>query len=181
MLEAIEKESFYSPEDLAKKFKVSLSSIYKLIRSGELPHIRLGKIYRIPVSDLQNYLSAKKSRSTRGKIPEAAKNFIRLIEHSPLSKNIKEVRLFGSYARGDYHPDSDVDLLIILKEKSFSASKNITELSEKAMEEIDYKDLLSIHEMSEKEWVFMSQKKYLLAQVIEEEGLTLWKNRQYSS
>lgn len=36
MLKTIEKESFYAPEDLAEKFKISLSSIYKLIRSGEI-------------------------------------------------------------------------------------------------------------------------------------------------
>ena len=27
----------------------------------------------------------------------------------------EKVILFGSYARGDYHPDSDIDLLVILK------------------------------------------------------------------
>lgn len=181
-MDTIEKENFYSPEDLAKKFRVSLSSIYKLIRGGELPSIRLGKVYRIPATDLGDYLAgkelwAKPSAASRKKIPEVVQRLIGEVERSKLSKNIREIRLFGSYARGDYHIDSDVDLLVVFREKSLEHSKELSALAERAMETVDYQDLLSLHEMSEDEWARMREGKYLLAQSIEREGFVVWKNR----
>lgn len=184
MLNTIEKENFYSPEDLAKKFKISLSSIYKLIRSNELPHIRLGKVYRIPASNLQSYLSSKESPTLRSpiskgqvKIPEVTKNFIQFIEKSSLSKNVKEIYLFGSYARGDYHLQSDVDLLVILKSRDLKITQWLEDIAEKAMEKVDYEELLSFHIYSLDEWEKMISDKYPLSQSIQEEGILLWKNQ----
>jgi predicted nucleotidyltransferase len=36
---------------------------------------------------------------------------------SPLHANIKEIYLFGSRSRGDWRPDSDYDILIVLSKK----------------------------------------------------------------
>lgn len=179
MLNNIENDKFYSPEDLAERFQISLSSIYKLIKNGGLPHIRLGKIYRIPATDLQRYL-AKQGKNIavgkRPKIPEAANFFINALQQSSLAKDILEVWLFGSYARGDYDLDSDVDLLIVLKNKNIELSKTIADLSENAMEKTDYEELLSVKEVDDKEWTTMKKNRFGLAQSVEEEGLLLWKN-----
>lgn len=179
MINDVKNETFYSPEELANKFQMSLSSIYKMIRSGGLPHIRLGKVYRIPASDLQHYLTTRSKDVTLQKppvIPGVATLFINEAKKSSSSKNIFEVWLFGSYARGDYDVNSDVDLLIILKEKTIASSHLITEFCEKAMEALNYEDLLSPVEISKEEWNLMQKNKYLLAQTIETEGILLWKN-----
>lgn len=179
MLKTIENETFYSPEDLAKRLKLSLSSIYKLIRNGELPHIQLGKVYRIPASDFQKYLLSRSKKVTfnaEPKVPETAKKFVELLRHSPEAKNILEVWLFGSYARGDYDTDSDVDLAIILANKTLESSKAIATLVEEAMEIFHYEDLLSLHEIGEGEWLSFKKNQYLLAQTIEKEGILLWNN-----
>ncbi len=179
MLNSIENDKFYSPEDLADKFQVSLSSIYKLIKSGGLPHLRLGKVYRIPATDLQRYL-AKQGKNIsvglRPKVPEAANFFVSKSQKSPIAKNILEVWLFGSYSRGDYDLDSDIDLLVVLKNKSIESSKTIADLSENAMEKTDYEELLSIKEVDNEEWSTMKKNKFSLAQSIEQEGMLLWKN-----
>lgn len=181
MINNIENEKFYSPEDLAETFQVSLSSIYKLIHNGNLPHIRLGKVYRIPASDLKSYL-VKRGHHLKTTNPRELKEipvlngFFKEIEKSPLKKTIREIWLFGSYARGDYQVDSDVDLLVVLKERSLRMSQQLSELSEKAMEAVDYEDLLSLMELSEEEWNSMKKNKYLLAQTIAGEGILLWKH-----
>lgn len=174
----VKNETFYSPEELANKFQMSLSSIYKMIRSGGLPHVRLGKVYRIPASDLQHYLASRSKDVAireKPKIPEVAAILVDELKKSPFSKNILEVWLFGSYARGDYDLNSDVDLLIILKDRNLESSKLIADLSEKALEAVHYEDLLSVMEFSEKEWEEMKQNKFLLSQTIKTEGILLWK------
>lgn len=179
MLNSIENDKFYSPEDLADRFKISLSSVYKLIKSGGLPYIRLGKVYRIPAADLQHYLSKQGKNISQGRkstVPEAALFFVSELRKSSLAKSVLEVWLFGSYARGDYDLDSDVDLLIVLKSKNIESSKTIADLCENAMEKVNYEELLSIKEVGDEEWTEMKKNKFGLAQSIEKEGMSLWKN-----
>lgn len=179
MINDIKNEKFYSPEELAEHFQISLSTLYKMIRSGGLPYIRLGKVYRIPASDLKRYLVSKAKGVVireKPKIPEVATILVNELKKSSISNKIGEVWLFGSYARGDDDPNSDVDLLIVLEDRNLEASQLIADLSEKAMEALRYEELLSIIELSKQEWEGMKQDKYLLAQTINTEGVLLWKN-----
>jgi len=38
------------------------------------------------------------------------------------------IKLYGSRARGEYHPDSDIDLLIVLKEKTKDTIERLIDL-----------------------------------------------------
>jgi predicted nucleotidyltransferase len=48
-----------------------------------------------------------------------------------LGDNFVEMILFGSYARGDYREDSDVDVLIVVKEKNKSVEKIVSDIAYK--------------------------------------------------
>ena len=49
--------------EVADDVRVSTMTVYRLIKSGALPAIRVGKHFRIRTSDLEAYLESK---STRG-------------------------------------------------------------------------------------------------------------------
>ena len=57
-----------------------------------------------------------------------------------LSKNIKELVLFGSRARGDYKDGSDYDFLIVVNEKNKEIIKSIRQVE---VEFLDKFDILS--------------------------------------
>jgi excisionase family DNA binding protein len=40
----------YSPDDLAKRWQCSSQQIRDLVKRGELPHFRLGRLIRIPAA-----------------------------------------------------------------------------------------------------------------------------------
>ncbi len=42
-----------------------------------------------------------------------------------LGDNLIEARLFGSRARGDHEPDSDVDVMVLVKERSWDIDRGI--------------------------------------------------------
>jgi len=42
-------------DDIAKELKVSQRSVYRLIRSGELPAIRVGNLWRVREEDFEAY------------------------------------------------------------------------------------------------------------------------------
>src|SRR6056297_2313448 len=43
--------------EVADQLRVSTMTIYRLIRSGELKAVRVGRNYRVPVADLERYLT----------------------------------------------------------------------------------------------------------------------------
>lgn len=47
---------------------------------------------------------------------------------------VEKVALFGSYARGEEHADSDVDIAVRLKKKDFFVREDLREFLEKAFE-----------------------------------------------
>jgi len=63
----MDKEVEYmSLEDVADMLGVTYQLIYRLVRAGELPAVRLGKLYRISRADLDAYLERSKSTSGSG-------------------------------------------------------------------------------------------------------------------
>ena len=49
--------------EVAEAMRVSNMTIYRLIKSGQLPAVRVGKNYRIRESDVDRYLSERFVRS----------------------------------------------------------------------------------------------------------------------
>lgn len=45
--------------EVAELFRVSSMTVYRLIRNGELPAVRVGRSYRVRDDDLQSYLQAQ--------------------------------------------------------------------------------------------------------------------------
>ncbi|HET7037934.1 MAG TPA: helix-turn-helix domain-containing protein [Thermomicrobiaceae bacterium] len=57
-----------TPEQVADYLQVSRETVYRLIRSGELAAVRIGRTYRIPHAELQAFL---RSHGTRVEIRQA--------------------------------------------------------------------------------------------------------------
>jgi len=170
---------YYTPEEVSKMFRLSLSTIYNLIERGELPGIKLGKCYRIPEVELNSYLQGKTARSQAPaedlKIPETAGEFIKLIRNSTAAKSIVDIFIYGSYARGDYNADSDIDMLVILKEFRTDLNDAIAEMCDDSMALAGYDDLLSVIQLSKDQWDKAGRLKTPFYNSVNREGISLWK------
>lgn len=69
-----EKE-FLSLEEVADKLGVTYQLIYRLARSGELPAVRLGKLYRVSNADLAAYLEKSKASPAGGTCSVCGEHF----------------------------------------------------------------------------------------------------------
>lgn len=56
----IEKEQYYSIEEVAKMLKVAYLTVYRWIQSKKLSAIKAGKQYRISKSDLDKFTNKHK-------------------------------------------------------------------------------------------------------------------------
>ena len=65
-------KNYLSLEEVADALGVTYQLIYKLVRSGELPAARLGKLYRVSRADLHAYLE----RSKREAVESRARRFL---------------------------------------------------------------------------------------------------------
>lgn len=101
--------------------------------------------------------------------------FVKLVSESDENDNIISVILFGSYARGDYDADSDIDILIILKRSDSEISDSISGMSDKAMESNEYEDFLSIIQLSDKQWKEAEKMSTPFYNTVSKEGIVLWK------
>lgn len=57
----IDTEKFYSIEDVAELLGVTYLLVYKLVRTGEITAIRVGKKFRISGTDLAAYLDQQRT------------------------------------------------------------------------------------------------------------------------
>ena len=50
---------FYSLEEVAEIFGVNYQLVYKLVKNGELPSVRIGKMFRVSEVQLKTYMDSQ--------------------------------------------------------------------------------------------------------------------------
>lgn len=109
-------------EEVAEYLKLSEQMIYKLAQQGEIPAAKVGRVWRFSADQIDAWLLQQ--HRAEAVVPQHIKRIIDDI-FADLKKQYGEdlvsLYLFGSFARGDAHPDSDLDLLIVLKSVDQSA------------------------------------------------------------
>jgi len=98
-----------------------------------------------------------------------------MIIASNVKQSIADVVLFGSYARGNFHADSDIDVLVILKKDDIKIKDQINAISDDAMEAEGYEDLLSVIIMTESQWEQAKKLSTPFYNSIINEGISIWK------
>ena len=59
-------------EEVAELLKLSIPTIQRKIRAGELPAIKIGRFWRIPKKDFEKWLENKKSGGVRNAEKDSA-------------------------------------------------------------------------------------------------------------
>ncbi|MBI2645924.1 MAG: nucleotidyltransferase domain-containing protein [Deltaproteobacteria bacterium] len=90
---------------------------------------------------------------------------------------ILSVILFGSYARGHYTIDSDIDVLIITGEKNSQINHQIIALAYQAESETDEGEWILPLVVDEKQYEKWKMFRLSIYQNIQSEGKVLWKTR----
>jgi predicted nucleotidyltransferase len=103
----------------------------------------------------------------------------RLIEE--LGNTLMSIVLFGSRQRGRFVPDSDIDILIIIKEKNHTVVNKIFEIADRVEDSaLSYSIPFSIHIQSEQEYKRLKDMKSLFINEIESEGRIVYERKAQS-
>jgi len=87
---------------------------------------------------------------------------------------IAEVWFFGSRARGDYAPDSDYDVLIVLDSGDDSQVRDDVRLLA-ARVSLEHDVLINTHVLSHERWMRLAREKAPYWRNVQSEGVPLWK------
>lgn len=106
-------------QEVAKYLQLSTMMVYKLAQSGQLPAVKIGRVWRFDQEAIDNWLKSKPLREEeipfRKTAREALEDFVKKVKQE-FGNQLNQILIFGSHARGDATPESDVDVLVVLKE-----------------------------------------------------------------
>lgn len=103
-------------KEVAKYLKLSEAMIYKLAQKGEMPAAKIGSAWRFSEEAIDRWLGDESKSTSPFPEPIAAilTDFVQAAK-TKYKENLSTVIVFGSRARGDAEPDSDVDVVVVLK------------------------------------------------------------------
>lgn len=84
---------------------------------------------------------------------------------------VRQVILFGSQARGDASPDSDIDVLIVLADDDPELRSQVRRLA--ARVSLEYDLLLSVRAVGRSRWDELARYRFPIYRAIEAEGIDL--------
>lgn len=101
-------------------------------------------------------------------------NELKLNLAQALGNNLLFLTLYGSYARNEASPDSDVDLLVVLKKFTSKDEALVQKLVYDAMWCMDFAYYLSLYLIDEDHYRLLEQQGASILKNIEQDGQVLW-------
>jgi len=92
-----------------------------------------------------------------------------------LGSNLLLLILYGSHARGEAEPDSDVDIFVVLRQSSEALYEKVREVAYKVMWEADFAYVFSLYLTDMHHYQTLEQHGSSFLRNIQREGKVLWK------
>ncbi len=115
-----------------------------------------------------NALSSSDRLTRREK--DAVQDFLQRLQRG-FGQAVRQTTLFGSKARGDSGPDSDIDILVIMDEESWSLRDSISVIASRVS--LEYGVLIGPRVIGRERWERMARENFSLYQNIAREGIPL--------
>jgi len=91
-----------------------------------------------------------------------------------LGDNLERVTLYGSQARGDAVPGSDVDVLVVLRRADDAVQETVHSIAYRLMWERDFRHILALNIIDLGHYRLLRDKQSSYLRNVEREGQALW-------
>ncbi len=93
---------------------------------------------------------------------------------SVLGSNLEQIVLYGSHARGDETPESDVDVLVVLRDASPGDREKIHQIAYRLMWDREFQPLITLNIIDGEYFRLLKQADATYLRNIQREGEPLW-------
>jgi len=94
--------------------------------------------------------------------------------HRQLGSDLWLLLLYGSRARGEAQPDSDVDLFVVLRRASEAAQEKVRQVAYEVMWEADFAYVFSLYLTDVQHYETLEQRGSSFLRNVQREGKVLW-------
>ena len=108
------------------------------------------------------------SASTPSAVAEAVADFAGQVR-AQFGSRVSKVSLFGSYARGNFHRDSDIDVLVVINDLTRHERRQIFGLAYEVSASLSC--FITALALSQDEFNTLREREYRIASDIEDEGI----------
>jgi uncharacterized protein len=91
-----------------------------------------------------------------------------------LGSNLDQVIMYGSRARGDEEPDSDLDILVVLRDSSHNNGEEIHRIAYHLMWDREFQPLISLNIIDHEHYLLLREAGSSYLGNILREGKSLW-------
>ncbi len=91
------------------------------------------------------------------------------------SDNIEMIKLYGSKRRGDYHPESDIDIFVLVDKGDWKLRDKMVDISSDLL--LKYEVLISPSVVNKQEYENMKRLGIAYIKNIEKEGMDVWRKQ----
>lgn len=88
-----------------------------------------------------------------------------------LSDHIKKIIVFGSRARGEESPDSDLDVAVLVDTKTAKIEKELDDVAYQVMWDYDFQPIISLKVFSESSFISAVERGFSFYRNVNREGL----------
>ena len=124
-------------QGLSDYLKLARVTLYKMVKEGKIPCRRIGKSIRFPKEMIDQWLHQEQpQKKFLPMIQKCIERFTAQVRES-VGDRIKEIRLYGSWARQEGRIDSDIDVAVIVDRKDLNIMKTISSIASDVSLETD--------------------------------------------
>ena len=104
---------------------------------------------------------------------EVVLEFVKRVNEQ-LNGQLQSIVLYGSRARGEAEPNSDMDILIVLRDSPPALLEQVRAIRYDVMRHHHFRPHISLLLLSEQDWKELPRRSAGLKHNIEQEGIVLW-------
>jgi len=120
MKDSVMDERWLSVDDVSAYLGIRRGTVYKWVERLSLPARKVGRLLKFRRSEIDRWVEERSSRT--GNVPKGDRT-IRLLRTAvpEIEKKfgVRKIGIFGSSARGEAGPASDIDVLVELEDPTF--------------------------------------------------------------
>jgi len=91
-----------------------------------------------------------------------------------LGSNLEQLVLYGSRARGDEMPDSDADVLVVLRDASHRVREMVHQIAYRLMWDREFRPLIALNIVDHEYYLMLREANSSYIKNIQREGKPLW-------